>query len=360
MPDIASKNIILGFFIALFLVSAFLLGWLFQPFISIIVLAGVVTGVFTPVYKKIENDGKINPPIASFLTCILIFMVLFVPIAFFIGILSKEAYGLYLAAKNAVFSAEVKKILESNVWIEQINVYLRPFNFELNGEELNNIITQLAKTVGLFLYEQARSIAQNMFIFVINFVLMLLVIYFLLIDGDRLIKFIMDLSPLPEKENMALSNKFKDMAGAILIGNGICGFIQGFLGGFVFTFLGFNSPFLWGVIMGLLAFLPIVGIGVVLMPASIYLLLKLRIAAGIFLFIFYLVLSLGIEYLFKPRLVGHRVQMHTLLVFFSIIGGLKLFGILGIIYGPLVVTGFLTLTEIYHADYKKLVASSKQ
>ena len=358
MPDMASRNIIFGFFIVLFLVSVFLLGWLFQPFISIIVIGGVVTGVFLPVYKKIETHSKINPPIASFLTCILIFLVLFVPIAFFIGILSKEAYGFYLAAKNAVFSAEVKKILEGNIWIEQINAYTAPY-FVLDGEELNNIISQLAKNVGLILYEQARSIAQNMFLFVINFVLMLLVIYFLLIDGERLVKFIMDLSPLPEKENLALSNKFKDMAGAIMIGNGICGFIQGLLGGLVFTFLGFNSPFLWGVIMGLLAFLPIVGIGVVLVPASVYLLLKSKIAAGIFLFIFYLVLSLGIEYLFKPKLVGHRVQMHTLLVFFSIIGGLKLFGILGIIYGPLVVTGFLTLTEIYHADYKKLVASKQ-
>ena len=359
MPDIDSKNLILWFFIGLFLVSLFLLGWLFQPFISIIVIGGVVAGVFNPVYKKINVDGKINSPIASFLTCILIFLVLFVPIAFFIGILSKEAYGLYLAAKNAVFSTEVQNLLEGNIWVERINVYLARFNFELNGEEFNNIITQLAKTVGLFLYGQARSIAQNMFIFVINFVLMLLVIYFLLIDGDRLVKFIMDLSPLPEKENQAISNKFKDMAGAILIGNGICGFIQGVLGGLVFMFLGFNSPFLWGVIMGLLAFLPIVGIGIVLVPAAIFLLLKLKIASGIFLLVFYLVLSLGIEYLFKPKLVGHRVQMHTLLVFFSIIGGMKLFGILGIIYGPLVVTGFLTLTEIYHANYEKLVASSK-
>jgi predicted PurR-regulated permease PerM len=64
---------------------------------------------------------------------------------------------------------------------------------------------------------------------------------------------------------------------------------------------------------------------------------------------------LGTEYLFKPKLVGQRVQMHPLLVFFAIIGGLKLFGILGIIYGPLVVTGFLTLAEIYRTNYQQMV-----
>jgi len=104
-----------------------------------------------------------------------------------------------------------------------------------------------------------------------------------------------------------------------------------------------------------LAFLPILGVGLVFIPAAIFLFLKGSIGAGIFFVIFYLVLSTGVEYLLKPRLVGKRVQMHTLLVFLSIIGGLRLFGILGIIYGPLTVTAFLTLTEIYRASYQDMV-----
>jgi predicted PurR-regulated permease PerM len=198
-----------------------------------------------------------------------------------------------------------------------------------------------------------------MLAFIVNFFLMLLVIYYLLIDGDRLITFIVDLSPLPDDQEQKLIKKFKDMAGAILVGNGLCGLIQGILGGAVFYFLGLKSPFLWGVIMGILAFLPIIGIGAVLVPTSIYLFLTGRAGAGIFLIIFYVLLSGGIEYIFKPKLVGHRVKMHTLLVFFSIIGGLKLFGILGIIYGPLVVTAFLTLTDIYHASYQYIIETKE-
>ena len=110
-----------------------------------------------------------------------------------------------------------------------------------------------------------------------------------------------------------------------------------------------------GVIMGLLAFLPIIGIGVVFIPTAIYLFLKGQMAASIFFLVFYFVLSLGIEYFFKPKVVGHRVKMHPLLVFLAVIGGLKLFGILGIIYGPLVVAGFLTLADIYRTNYQQLV-----
>ena len=112
--------------------------------------------------------------------------------------------------------------------------------------------------------------------------------------------------------------------------------------------------------MAFLAFLPIIGIGVVFIPAAIYLFFIDRIAAGIFFIVFYLVLSISVDNLLKPKLVGRRVKMHTLLVFFSIIGGLNLFGILGIIYGPLITTAFITLTDIYYASYQKLVEPFKQ
>lgn len=360
MGNETSQNIILWYFIGLFLVSIFLLGWLLWPFISIIILGGVVTGVFKPVYNFIQIKGKTKPPFASLITCILIFFTIFVPIVFFVGVLSREAYDLYLTAKDAVLSDQLKDLIESSRLFERITQLFASFNIEFSGEQLNNGITELGKIVGLFLYKQASSIASNFLSFIINFFFMLLVIYFLLVDGNRLIDFIIDLSPLPKEQDEKLIQKFRDMSGAILIGNGLGGLIQGTFGGIVFSLFGFQSPFLWGVIMGLLAFLPIIGVGVVFIPAAIYLFLKGRIAAGIFFVVFYLVLSGGVEYLFKPKLVGERVKMHTLVVFLAIMGGLNLFGILGIIYGPLIATAFLTLTDIYYASYQKLIGSDME
>ncbi|MBN1931575.1 MAG: AI-2E family transporter [Desulfobacterales bacterium] len=351
---------IFWFFLSLFLISIFLLGRLIWPFLSIIVIASVVTSVFNPVYNFIKVENKINPPFASFLICFLIFIILFIPIALFVGILSKEAYDLYLMGKNAVINDQLKSLLESSRILERANTFLSNFSLKISSEELNQAISEIIKIVSLFLYEQARLIASNMFKFVVNFFFMLIIIYFLFIDAHKLIAFIIDLSPLPKEQNEKLIKKFKDMAGAILLGNGICGLIQGTLGGIVFMLFGLESPFLWGVIMALLAFLPILGIGAVFIPAAVYLFLKGRIAAGIFFIIFYLILSGGIEYFFKPKLVGKRVKMHTLLVFLAIMGGLNLFGILGIIYGPLIVTAFLTLTDIYHSSYQTRIISNSR
>lgn len=357
MENIANRDMILRFFLALFIVSFIMLGWLIWPFISIIILASVVTGIFNPVFNSFKN--KINASVASLLTCMIIFIILFIPIVFFVGILSKEAYDLYLMAKTAVLSDQIKTLFESSRVLEKINQILSNFNIVLTGEELNKAISEIGKVVGLFLYEQASSIASNVLRFVLNFFFMLLIIYFLLIEGNRLVSFIVDLSPLPREQDEKLIQKFKDIAGAVLIGNGLAGLIQGALGGIVFVVFGLKSPFMWGLIMALLAFLPILGIGAVFIPAAVYLFLQGQIGAGIFFVVFYVILSGSIEYLLKPKLVGKRVKMPTLLVFLSIMGGLKMFGILGIIYGPLVVTAFLTLTDIYRSSYQNIIEPVK-
>ena len=355
MGDFISRNPILLFFLACFLGSILLLGWLLLPFLPILILGAVVSGIFYPLFRFINRHPKIKPAFASLLACIVIFFLLFVPIVFFVGSLTQQAYGLYQMAKGAVINEQINTLLNDTQILDKANTLLAKFNIELTGDELKKGASEIAKFVGLYLYEQARAVASNTLAFVVNFFLMLMVIYFLLLDGDRLVAFIVDLSPLPSDQEWLLIDKFNDIAGAILIGNGLGGFIQGILGGLAFWIFGIPSAFLWGVIMGLLAFLPIIGIGVVFIPTAIYLFLKGQIAVSIFFIVFYFILSMGVEYFFKPRLVGHRVKMHPLLVFLAIIGGLKLFGFLGIIYGPLIVTGFLTLADIYRMNYQQMV-----
>jgi len=355
MQERTTNDLILWFFLGLFLISIFLIGWLLLPFVSTIVLAAVVTGVFNPVYQYVVNKFRITPSLAALFTCILIFFILFIPILFFTGILSKEAYDLYIMGKSAVLSGQLNKLLENSQAVEKMNAVLSNINIQFTVEDLNKSISELGKFIGLFLFEQAKMITSNILSFVVNFFFMLLITFFLLMDSKKLLEFITDISPLPKDQDEKLIKKFRDMSGAVLIGNGLGGIIQGTIGGIVFAVFGLKSPFLWGVLMSLLAFLPIVGIGAVFLPAALFLFLKGRIFAALFFILFYAALSFGIEYIFKPKIVGNRVKMHTLLVFLSIIGGMKLFGILGIIYGPLVVTCFLTLVDIYHENYQKMV-----
>jgi len=357
MQDRVYRDIILWFFLALFIASAFMLGRLLWPFLSVIIMGTVVTSLFKPVYKFFNR--KMSSDLSSLLTCALVFIILFLPTLLFVGLLSKEAFGLYQMGKSAAISDQFRSLFENSTVLDKANHLLAIFDLTISADDLNQGISELGKVVGLFLYQQASSIASNALKFFVYFFFMLLIIYYLFIDGDRLAAFIIDLSPLPNEQGEKLIQKFKDMAGAVIVGNGVCGLIQGSAGGIVFWMFGLKSAFMWGVIMSLLAFMPIIGVGIVFVPAAAFLILKGRIATGMFFVVFYIMLTISVDSLLKPRLVGRQVKMHTLLVFFSIIGGLKAFGIIGIIYGPLVITAFLTLTEIYYASYRKLVETAK-
>ena len=354
MSNTSTRYTILWFFLGLFLISIFLIVKLLWPFISIMVSAAVVTAIFNPVYGFFSKIMR--PHYASLVTCILIFFILFVPIALCVGILSKEASDLIVMAKNSAVRDQLKNLIENSSVIEKINHLLVRFDLQkISIATLIEPFSQMGQYIGGFIFNQARAIASNVFSFVVSFFFMLLIVFYLFVDGKRLVIFMTDLSPLPEDQDEKLIEKFEDMSVAILLGNGFSAVIQGIFGGIAFQLLSVGSPFIWGLVMTFLAFLPIVGIGAVLLPAAVYLFLKGQIGAGIFLIVFYVILSGGMEYFVKPKLVGDRVKMHTLVVFLSIMGGLKLFGIMGIVYGPLVMTIFLTLTDIYHSSYQNMV-----
>ncbi|MCA1794991.1 MAG: AI-2E family transporter [Desulfotignum sp.] len=347
------------FFLALFCISLVLLGNLVAPFTAVIVLGVVITNVFRPVFLLFTK--KLSFRMASLLTCAIIFFVVFIPVVFFVGILSKEALDLYNLARDAVFSNQLIQVLENTRALDRLNDLLARAGIQktVSWQELLSPVSELGKMVGFSLFQQARFITSNLLNLVFYFCLMIIVIFYMLMDGKKLIQYLYDLSPLQDEHDKQLFQKFNEMAGAVLIGNGLGGVIQGTAGGLLFLFLGLNSPFLWGVIMGFMAFLPIVGIGIVLVPTAVFYMLKSSVITGIGILVFYGILSWGIEYIFKPKLVGDRMAMHPLIVFFAIIGGLNVYGLMGIIYGPLIATLFLTLSEIYFSSFQSMVEPAK-
>ena len=350
------SSFVLKYFLLLFAISILLAGKLLWPFCSILVLSFLLINIFKPLYSFFIRH--MSDYFASFLTCGLIVILVFVPLTFFVGALSTEAIAYFHYIKDINFVLKTKEFIQNSSILLSAQEYLKGAGFELKAEDLGQHLTDSARMLGLFFYNQASAWAGNIINFIINFALMILIIFFMLVDYDRLVNFVLRLSPLPDDQERELIKKFQEISMAILLGNGICGALQGVLGGLVFAYFDISSPILWGGVMAVMAFLPIVGIGVILLPTALIFLLKGSIGTAIFITVFYFVLSMGVEYLLKPKLVGRQVKMPTLLVFLSIIGGLSTFGVLGIIYGPLIITAFLTMADIYLKNYDQHVTQA--
>ncbi|MDY7037426.1 MAG: AI-2E family transporter [Thermodesulfobacteriota bacterium] len=348
------KSSISKIFLIVLLGILILLFRLFWTYISAIILALLIVSAFYPIFSFLKRLFKDNEKSAALFMSVFISMVLIIPVGGFVGTLSNEAFDFY---KRTIDSVSLKKIQHSlqgdSIWAQRIRTVGKLTNIELDPETLQGLATSIGKNVGLFLSKQLGSIASNMLSFLIHFFLMMLIIYYLFRDGVRLKDYISDLLPFPLEQQELVVNKFREMGRAVILGNGLSGIMQGILGGFGFYLFGLGSPFLWGTVIAFMAFLPIIGASIIFIPATVLLFIQGKTGMAIGYLAYNACYSAIIEYLVKPRLIGKGMHMAPLLVFIGILGGLKLFGILGIIYGPLIITIFLTLAEIYRIEYKE-------
>ncbi len=348
------KSFVSKVFLVVLIGVLILLLRLFWAYISAIILALLIASAFYPLYARVKKLLKGEERGASMLMTIFIFLVLVIPVGGFVGTLSNEAFDFYRRSREAVSLLKIQQIVEGDsIWAQRIRKVGKLTGIEVTPETLEVLATELGKNVGLFLSKQLRSIASNLLNFLIHFFLMMLIVYYIFRDGERLKNYISELLPFPIEQQELVVSKFREMARAVIVGNGLNGIIQGIIGGFGFFLFGLGSPFLWGTLIGFMAFLPFIGASIVYVPAFIILILQGQTGIAIGFLAYNGAYSIIMEYLFKPRMIGKGMRMNSLLVFIGILGGIKLFGILGIIYGPLIMTIFITLAELYRLEYKE-------
>ena len=341
-------------FLVFFICSLVLLLRLFWTYVSAIVLALLLASVFYPLYSWTKKVLRERELLASLCMTLFILLILVIPVGWFIGTLSNEAFDFYQRSSNEVSLKHIQDIIENDpVWAERFEKLGKMTGLTITPETVEELASSIGKKIGLFLYSQIRSVASNLLSFLIHFFLMMMTIFYLFRDGPRLKDYLVQLMPVPKEQLEKVVSKFQEMGSAVIVGNGMSGIIQGIFGGFGFFFFGLGSPFLWGTVITFMAFLPIVGATAVFVPAAVFIMLTGNTGLGLGFLIYNLCYSSIVEYFVKPKLIGKGMQMNSLLVFIGILGGLKLFGILGIIYGPLIMTIFLTLAEIYRLEYKK-------
>jgi predicted PurR-regulated permease PerM len=342
------------FFLVVLLGATILLIRLFWTYISAIVLALLIASAFYPLFIRLRKLLKEQAQPAALVMCLFIAVVLIIPVGGFVGTLSNEAYDFYKRSRTVVSISQIDRMIHGeSVWAKRLRRAAAAVGVELNAEALNRVAAAVGTNVGLFLSRQIRSVASNLLSFLIHFFLMILVIFYIYRDGGRLKDYISELLPFPVSQQELVVNKFREMGRAVILGNGVSGIIQGILAGIGFALSGLGSPILWGTVAAFMAFLPIVGASIVFLPAFVILMAQGKIAIALVFLAYNVCYSALIEYVAKPRLIGKGMRMNPLLVFIGVIGGLKLFGILGVVYGPLIMTIFLTLAEIYRLEYKE-------
>ena len=329
------------------------------PFSSVILLAVVAAGLIRPSYRRLVRALGGHRRTAAGLICILLLVVLLVPLFVIAQEVSQEALGVYELTTTELTEGGLRDMLEQRQnRIDQINRVLEPLGTTLTVDRVSDLLTTLGLRIGGFFYKQGVSLAGHLVRFVFGFIFWVVIVYYLLVNGREFGKWFEDTFPLPVDEQRMVAGRFMEMASSLVVGNGAAAVLQGVAGGMAFSALGLHGAVLWGVVMAILAFIPVVGISLIYIPFTIILLFAGETTRAVMLFVPLAIVATVVEYWLKPLLVGRRAQMHTLLVFLSLIGGAIAFGAVGLLLGPLAMTAFLTLAEIYRERYRRVHAAS--
>ncbi|MBH2006779.1 MAG: AI-2E family transporter [Myxococcaceae bacterium] len=354
MPN---SRLTLAVFLVLLLSTLYLLVDLFWIFITPIVLGLVLVSIFYPLYESVLLVCRGRKYIAASFVLLLIILGVSLPFSFFVSQLSQQAFEFYQSKNvNNLLGSSLSDFSSQHPLIAQIRLLASQIGIDLPAEKIVESVSQLMSSFGGMLYDRLSELASNALLIAFNLVITMLIVFTFLVSGTELKKYIMELSPLPEEEKEYLVRQFSEICKAVFVGNGLVGLLEGILGGLGFHWFHLGPGIFWGVVLGLSAFLPVIGSWIVILPATLILMSKGQNDQA-WLYFLYNLTYLGLcELVLKPRLIGGKSRVHIVLVLLSVLGGVHLFGVLGLFYGPLVVTMFLTLIEIYKEHYRDHLA----
>jgi predicted PurR-regulated permease PerM len=331
---------------ALIVITLLLGYWGFQvlkPFLTPLAWAGVLSLLFYPVYMYLLEPLKVKS-IAAFVTLVIILLVILGPFSYLTFLLASELTEVAGVIKGGELQRLASMLDEPELaWLtERLKLV-----YNIEHTDMETLLGEGLSNLGQKLMSKLTAGAKNLLAAILNFIFMSLAIFFLLRDGPGFVMKLRDYLPFPEHQRARLEQQVRGMVVSTIFGGVVVALVQGLMGGTAFYYLDVPSPVIWGSAIAIMSFVPMLGTFSIWAPIVVYLFLKGAIAKG---FILLLIGAFGIsmvDNILKPIIIGGRTKMPTLLIFFSVIGGIKLFGLIGLIMGPLSVALFISVLGIF-------------
>jgi predicted PurR-regulated permease PerM len=306
------------------------------PFLPMLAWSLALAVMFTPLQKRLESKIK-STSLAALVSVLVIGLMVVIP-ATFVGqrIILQSVKGAHL----------VKAKIDSGEWIRAIESRPRLGKI-VDGIQQQIDLPATVTSITNWLTNVTGSIIKGSVFQAISLCLTFYLIFFFLRDRRALLLSIRSYSPLSEAEMDRLFGRISDTIYATIYGTLAVSAAQGLLGGLMFWWLGLSAPLLWGVVMALLAIVPVLGAFIIWIPAVLFLAMEGNWGKALILAVWGFAVVGSIDNLLRPILVGKRLKLHTVLLFISVVGGLIVFGASGLILGPVVLTFTMVILETW-------------
>ena len=333
---------------AVTVVGIYLCYRLAAPFLPAFAWALALAVLFAPLHRWLASKLK-HPNLAATISVLVAALIVVVPAMFVAERIIGEAARSAQTINTLVESGAWRRAFEGHPLFAPVGYWLeRQFD-----------LPEMVNTATSWLTSTAASFVQGSILQLIGVVLTFYLFFYFLRDRGATLEWLRSLSPLSEADMNRIFVGVIDTVHATLYGTLAVAVVQGTLGGLMFWWLGLPAPLLWGIVMALLAVVPVLGAFIIWIPAAIFLVLEGSGGKALLLTLWGTIVVGGIDNLLYPILVGRRLKMHTVLAFISLVGGLIVFGPSGLILGPVIFTVTRLLLEIWSSQNKAEQANGK-
>lgn len=323
-----------------------------RGYLKALALAVIFSGLAYPLYTRLLHRFGERRALASITTLMLLLLLIFIPVSGFLGIVATEAFQL----TEEVIPWVQEQIDNPTEFGTQLPSWI-PFADRLQPytTQIASKLGEFAGKIGTFLFNSLSATTRGTASFFLNAFIMLYAMFFFFTDGAAMRDRILSYSPLSTEDKERLLAKGISVTRATIKGTLVIGIVQGGLAGIAFAIVGVKGAAFWGTIMAVLSVIPGVGTALVWVPTVIYLYIRGDMVAATGLLIWCAAVVGTVDNVLRPRLVGGDTEMPDLLILLSTLGGLSMFGAVGLIIGPVIAALFLTVWEIYGATFRDVL-----
>ena len=330
----------------------------FQPFFSALLWSAVLSYGLYPLFSRLVRATGERRTLSAAIMSVGVTVGLIIPLAYVSFLIGKELARTYLSVVTTLQQGPVTlEQWRGHPWVLGLVGQLQEFQ-RMTGTDLRSVLVGNLADLGSAIVEKLTHVAGNVLAAVMELGIILLSTFYFFRDGEETADRMKELIPLTEERQRLVVRRFDEVVKGAVLGNTFVAAIEGIVGGFAFWLVGFPAALLWGTVMAILAYLPLVGAALVWAPVALYLLLQGSYGSATILLVTGIVIAI-LDYVVRTIVVGEASKLHTLLTFFAVLGGIQFFGLVGIVTGPLVVAVSVALLESYRLERSALVLSDK-
>ena len=318
--------------LSLILILVVLSFMVIKPIILSIVTGLIMAYAFFPIYKRIYKILK-EKNTSALAVCFMIFLIVFIPLWFVIPTIMKQSYGLFSASQGIDIAGLISKVF--------------PTASQQFQKELSSIIINFIGDMSSTVLNYLKIFLLNLPTVLLHLAVVVFVFFFTLRDHDKLKKFASEISPFRKDKEKILIRKFKELTSSVIFGYIIVGVIQGIATGFGLIIFGVPNALILTFLAIFASILPMVGPWFIWVPVAIYLFVTGNAGAAIGFGLYSAIFVSSIDNILRPYIVSRKTGTSSVIVLIGMIGGLFLFGILGIILGPLILSYLILFLKAY-------------